>query len=208
MAERTSAWRAEAARRVALMADELVVRPISAEQAQAVTEWHYDGKYGIYDTDGSDGLMAAEDGFFAVMTSEGRLIANGCTGDGARVPGLAEDPEVCDWGLGMDPEWVGHGQGAGLAHAALSYIREKIRGSRVRGIRGVVLSWNKRSIAFAEGIGFEKVGVHYCEQGGNRNEYVVLYQSLDKLDEFLSAGRPAVAVDQRAEVENPQLEVD
>ena len=126
---------------------ELVVRPLSKDDAKAVAGWRYTGPWAVYDLHG-DGLDPV--GYRAVVSA----------GD-------------CELGIGMNPGWIGHGHGAAFARAVLGDIRSEYPGTA---IRAVIQSWNRRSVRLAERLGFVATGNHTSFQDGREVEYTVLEQ--------------------------------
>ncbi len=83
------------------------------------------------------------------------LIGFCCIGVEARIPGMPEQPEILDVGLGMDPALVGRGAGATFGETVLRYLTERHPG---KALRAVVQSWNERSLRLTRRMGFEDIG--------------------------------------------------
>lgn len=155
--------------------DRLVVRALTDAHSRDIAGWRYSGPWRCYDLRPEDGPPDADDGHHAVVGDPGgELVGFLCTGEEARVPGIGEEPDVVDVGVGMRPELVGQGYGARFGEAVLDHLRA-IGASRAR---AVVQSWNERSIRTARRMGFVENTRHVCRQDGRDVEYVVLGMEL------------------------------
>ncbi|MEO3780616.1 GNAT family N-acetyltransferase [Micromonospora sp. B11E3] len=151
---------------------QLVVRPLTREDAEQVAGWRYGGPWRIYDSRPEDGLLSDNAAYLAVAgAGGGPLVGFCCSGAEARVPGLEPVDGVLDVGVGMNPALVGQGNGARFAAAVLDHYRSL---TGVRRLRAVVQSWNERSLRLTRSLGFVEVGKHVCEQDGAPVEYAVL----------------------------------
>jgi [ribosomal protein S18]-alanine N-acetyltransferase len=152
----------------------LVVRPLTAADAEQIATWRYEGQWRTYDSRPGDGLLSAEAGYQAVADpATGALVGYVCTGAEARVPGLAAEPGVVDVGAGMRPDLVGTRIGSEFGAAVLSHVAARAGTGDFR-LRAVVLDWNERSLRLCARLGFRPVGTHSCEQDGRQNTYVLL----------------------------------
>lgn len=157
------------------MPDRLLVSALVEADSQDIAGWRYSGPWQCYDLRPEDGPIEADDGYLAVVGDPGgELVGFLCTGEEARVPGIAEEPGVVDVGVGMRPELVGQGQGARFGEVVLEHPRT-LGATRAR---AVVQSWNERSIRTARRMGFAANGRHSCRQDGRDVEYVVLEMEL------------------------------
>jgi RimJ/RimL family protein N-acetyltransferase len=153
------------------MPDRFVVRALSDADSRDIAGWRYSGPWRCYDLRPEDGLLELDDGYLAVVGDPGgELVGFLCIGEEARVPGIAEEPDVVDVGVGMRPELVGQGHGARFGEAVLEHLRT-VGASRAR---AVVQSWNERSLRTAHRMGFVENARHVCKQNGRDVEYVVL----------------------------------
>ncbi|MFI6047829.1 GNAT family N-acetyltransferase [Nocardia sp. NPDC051321] len=151
--------------------DRLIVRPLTRGDARQVASWQYDGPWHIYNLTASDGLPAAADGYSAVADSAtDRIVGFFCTGPEARVPGLDEDPDVLDLGVGMDPRWVGKGHGMAFGGTVLGHLR---RDHPATPVRAAIQAWNLRSRQLVRRLGFVEREQHQCVQDGRSVTYVV-----------------------------------
>ncbi|CAL9370118.1 hypothetical protein SUDANB95_00843 [Actinosynnema sp. ALI-1.44] len=149
---------------------DFVVTPLTTSHATDITTWRYSGRWSVYDSRPEDGLYEAEEGYSAVVDArDGSLAGFLCVGEEARVPGLAEEPDAVDLGVGMHPAMVGQGHGPAFAGAVLDHLRA----SGVDRVRIVVQSWNERSLRLAGRLGFTETGRHQADV-----EYVVLHTTL------------------------------
>jgi [ribosomal protein S18]-alanine N-acetyltransferase len=150
----------------------LVVRLLTRSDAEQIATWQYDGPWHVYDSRPGDGLLSPDSGYQAVADpATGVLVGYVCSGQEARVPGLAAKPAVLDVGAGMRPDLVGSRVGSDFGAAVLGYLAG-LAGERR--LRAVVLDWNERSLRLCTRLGFRRVGTHQCEQDGRQATYVLL----------------------------------
>ena len=156
------------------------LRPLTAEQGEAMATWAYPGPWDVYDVESP---LQPEEGFWAVVdvAAEGGdgeeggiagVVGYACFGVEARVPGLAERDGVLDIGVGMRPDLTGQGLGREFAGAVLDHAREVAGAGRMR---AVVQDWNARSRRLLSGLGFEETGEHRVGE----LRYVVYERSAD-----------------------------
>ena len=103
------------------------LKPITREDAYAISRWRYDGPYSIYNGDPNsvDSLLQPHFYYHSVYDERGDLTGYFCFGEDARVPagrrlGVYERESALDVGLGMRPDLAGRGLGAGFVLAGLS----------------------------------------------------------------------------------------
>jgi RimJ/RimL family protein N-acetyltransferase len=151
---------------------QLLVRPLTTEDAGQIAQWRYDGPWRIYDSRPKDGLMSDNGAYLAVAGVDGGpLVGFCCSGAEATVPGLKPEDGVLDVGVGMNPAMVGQGNGVRFASAVLDHYRST---TGIHRLRAVVQSWNQRSLRLTRSLGFVEVGKHMCEQSGAMVEYTVV----------------------------------
>jgi len=152
--------------------DELIVRPLTAADAEQIARWRYEGPWKVYDSRPEDGPMSDRPAYLAVAgVPDGPLVGFCCAGVEARVPGLTAQDDVLDVGVGMDPAWVGRGHGVEFAGTVLDHYRTTAGADR---LRAVVQAWNERSLRLMRSLGFTEVGEHVCEPDGRPVVYKVL----------------------------------
>jgi [ribosomal protein S18]-alanine N-acetyltransferase len=150
---------------------DLVVRPLTAEDAADIGTWQYEGPWRIYDSKADDPI-SGDRGYNAVADpATGALVGFICIGPEARVPGVGDEPGIVDVGAGMRPDLVGARIGTQFGAAVLAHIQERAGETR---LRALVQSWNERSLRLCARLGFRAVGTHTCEQDGQEVTYVVL----------------------------------
>jgi len=150
---------------------QFVIAPMSAAEAEAMADWHYDGPWDIYDLDGRVPPRIDAYGSVLAQTSGGTQLAGFfCVGQEARVPGLDAVDGTLDLGWGMNPGWVGRGYGRSFGTAVLVAVQRRHGGA----VRAVVQSWNRRSIRVLAELGFTRSGTHACVQGGAQVQYDVM----------------------------------
>lgn len=145
------------------------LRPLTAEQGEAMANWSYPGPWAVYDVTTP---IDPEEGFWAVVDDSGAVAGYACFGVEARVPGLEEQPGALDVGVGMRPDLTGQGLGREFAGAVLEHAREVTGATR---LRAVVQDWNQRSRRLLDGLGFEETGDHRVGE----LRYVVYERSAD-----------------------------
>lgn len=151
---------------------QLLVRPLTTEDAGQIAQWRYDGPWRIYDSRPEDGLMCDNAAYLAVAGVDGGpLVGFCCSGAEATVPGLKPEDGMLDVGVGMSPAMVGQGNGVRFASAVLNHYRST---TGIHRLRAVVQSWNERSLRLTRSLGFVEVGKHTCEQSGATVEYTVV----------------------------------
>lgn len=131
------------------------LRPLTAEQGEAMAGWSYPGPWAVYDVTGP---IDPAEGFWVVVDDGGQVAGYACFGVEARVPGLDERPGVLDVGVGMRPELTGQGLGREFATAVLDH-GEKVSGAAR--LRAVVQDWNVRGRRLLTRLGFEETGDHH-----------------------------------------------
>ncbi|MEM7159918.1 MAG: hypothetical protein AAF799_44170 [Myxococcota bacterium] len=144
---------------------EFSVRPLTDDDRRAIATWSYPGALKIYDPGAGAAELRAPD-HVALSTPGGELLGYGTFGVEARVPGGryddADDDEVVDVGIGLRPDLVGTGAGAG---ALLALLRAPRLQSAAR-VRATVATVNGRATAFVLGQGFSATHVFVRERDG------------------------------------------
>ncbi len=161
------------------------LRPLTEEDAAAVTAWRYEDPWSVYDGTEEE-LISAEKGYRAIADRDGGFLGFVCTGPDARVAGLAAEPGVLDVGVGLDPSIVGRGRGAAVVGPVLDAIAE---GADAASMRAVVQSWNERSLRLCARLGFREAGRHVANAATGDVEYVVMVKPLAGRGDDPTAGR-------------------
>lgn len=144
--------------------------------AHEISGWTYSDEWSVYNSSPENALFTTEAGFLAIVGSENTLVGFACSGVEARAPGLSEEVDTLDVGLGMSPIFVGQRHGAEFGAAIVNYFQENTEASR---LRVVVQSWNERSLRLTRNLGFKEIGIHECDQNGSLVAYAVLLKALD-----------------------------
>ena len=126
---------------------------LTRDHAAAIATWRYADRDAIYDPSADD-VLSAEEGYWALVDDGGELIGFCCFGAEARVPGLADDPDTLDVGVGLRPDLVGGGHGAAVTAATLDFARRW----PARCWRVVVHDWNQRAQRTVQRAGFATTG--------------------------------------------------
>lgn len=150
---------------------DLVIGPMSTRDAEVMSNWHYEGRWSVYDLDGR--IPAVIDAYRSVRacSGDGDLIGFYCTGEEARVLGVGDVDGTVDLGWGMNPAWVGQRHGQSFGVAVLQEVRQLHDGNS---IRAFVQSWNQRSIRVLNRLGFTRSMIYTCIQRGQPVRYDVL----------------------------------
>ncbi|NMD55446.1 MULTISPECIES: GNAT family N-acetyltransferase [Tsukamurella] len=154
---------------------EYAIGPLRPGDGEAIAAWRYEPPWDVYDL-APDEAPTADEGYLGVYDGD-VLLGFFCTGEEARVPGLAAVDGVVDLGVGMAPDRTGAGRGAGFARAVIAHLRA----DGATRVRVVVQAWNARSLRLSTGLGLERTGVVVVEQGGAEVEYAVLEGDLRDL---------------------------
>jgi RimJ/RimL family protein N-acetyltransferase len=157
------------------------VRPMTVDEAGRIASWRYSASWSVYDLSSVQPLIDDLASYYAVMAGE-TLIGFCCTGDAARIPGLAEQPATVDVGMGMDPTLVGRGYGTAFGRTVLAFLAGTYPD---KALRAVVQGWNERTLRLTYRLGFEAVGNLTAVQGGRPVVYriVVKRQQREPINE-------------------------
>ena len=136
------------------------ISPLSEGIARQIIHWRYQPPYDLYDLSENDllGFLNPEYRFHQVMDEKMDLVGYCCFGLDARVPGgnyEIGEPTVLDVGVGMHPELVGLGRGAGFLKAILDYGQNQFKPER---FRATIAHFNLRSLRTFQGQGFLTTG--------------------------------------------------
>ena len=134
----------------------IVIRPLTRDEALAVAAWRYGGELAMYD--GEPGqeeallVRTAEGyGYYALVQNDD-FVGYCCFGPEGRVPGQpAAVDDLLDLGGGLRPDLVGKGLGAVGLPVVLAFARERFSPP---GFRTAIASFNRRSIVLCRWAGF------------------------------------------------------
>lgn len=144
--------------------------------ARQIATWTYTGEWSVYNLSPENVLFTGEAEYVAVVGSEGTLVGFACEGIEARVPGLHQEIDTVDVGYGMNPIFVGQGNGFEFGTVVMDYFRNTTGASR---FRVVVQSWNERSLRLAKSLRFMEMEIHECVQNGSLVTYTILVKTLE-----------------------------
>jgi len=137
------------------------LKPITPDDARAISRWRYGGRYSVYDGDlaSVDSLLEPRLLYHSVYDERGDLAGYFCFGEDARVSagrrlGVYEREPALDIGLGMRPDLTGRGLGEEFVHAGLRFAKETYS---PQAFRLTVAAFNRRAIRVYESVGFEPV---------------------------------------------------
>ena len=136
------------------------ISPLTEESARQIIHWCYLPPYDLYNPSENDlvGFLNPDYRYHQVLDDDMTLIGYCCFGLDARVPGgnyKIGEPSVLDVGLGMHPDLVGKGRGAGFLKSILNYGKEHFRPEY---FRATIASFNQRSLKTFQGQGFTITG--------------------------------------------------
>lgn len=132
---------------------QFTVRAMTEADAAAVAGWHYEGEYAFYDFEADPDDLAElldparrGDNYFAVDEDGGGALAGFFQ--------FVRTGTVVDLGLGLRPDLVGRGLGAGLLATGLAFAVERFAAEQ---FTLDVAAFNRRAIAVYERSGFREV---------------------------------------------------
>jgi [ribosomal protein S18]-alanine N-acetyltransferase len=150
---------------------DVVVREVTLAEAAVTTKWRYSGMWSVYDGRVSD-IITAANGYHAIAErATDKFLGFVCLGHEARVPGLADEADALDVGIGLDPAIIGQGKGRSIVRPVLEWAETTREASE---LRAVVQAWNERSLRLCYGLGFRATGHHEVRQASSVVDYVVL----------------------------------
>ncbi|UOR13263.1 GNAT family N-acetyltransferase [Halobacillus amylolyticus] len=138
---------------------DLIVKNMNETLATQILTWNYEGPYDFYNNELSDEEIRERlNGTYKALIDEnGEVLGFFCTGDSAQVPiGKqygAYFGEFVDMGLGMNPNYVGKGNGYNFCSFIIQHIKENTDRAS---IRLTVATFNKRAIHLYKKLGFVK----------------------------------------------------
>jgi [ribosomal protein S18]-alanine N-acetyltransferase len=137
------------------------LKPITPDDARAISRWRYAGRYSVYNGEPSsvDSLLEPRFLYHSVYDERGELSGYFCFGEDARVSagrrlGIYERESALDVGLGMRPDLTGRGLGEEFVHAGLRFAKGAYSPPA---FRLTVATFNQRAISVYERAGFERV---------------------------------------------------
>lgn len=138
-----------------------ILKPMTPDDARAISRWRYPGLYSAYDGDPAsvNSLLEPRFRYHSVYDERGELAGYFCFGEDARVSagrrlGVYERESALDIGLGMRPDLTGRGLGEEFVRAGLRFAKETYSPPA---FRLTVAAFNRRAIRVYERVGFEAV---------------------------------------------------
>lgn len=135
----------------------LLKTEMTKETAQEILSWQYEPPYDFYNNETSEAEMAEllNGTYFAVFTEKEKTVGFFCIGKSAQVPAGklhgAYEAVCIDMGLGMNPGFVGKGNGTEFGLFILNSIEETHPDLPVR---LTVAVFNERAIHLYKKLGF------------------------------------------------------
>jgi len=136
---------------------------MNGAEASAISAWHYEGPYAIYnvapdDPEGLAEMLDRRSPYYTVRDEESRIVGFFNFGTSALVwdssePGIYVEDRMVPVGLGMRPDLTGKGLGRAFVNAGLEFARKRFRPER---FCLYVFIWNERAIRAYERTGFER----------------------------------------------------
>lgn len=154
----------------------LVIEKLTEERAKQACAWKYEGEYSVYNFTWEEAVEqnwsitvpeARESDFHAVTDEHGDLIGFfRMTKDGK---------EKIEIGLGLKPDYCGHGIGKDFVKLITQYTSDIYPGRR---IYMEVRTFNKRAVKCYEACGYKAVLQHRKELPSGSSEYFLMeYQN-------------------------------
>jgi RimJ/RimL family protein N-acetyltransferase len=140
---------------------------MDAAAARVIAMWRYVDDLAMYDMGGEEDIPYLADpanGYYAVRSEEGELVAYCCFGADARVPGGDYRADAVDIGMGLPPEALGKGQGTALMPVVLQFAEQHFTAQR---LRATVAAFNERARRLCVRAGF-RVASTFTREDGQR----------------------------------------
>jgi ribosomal-protein-alanine N-acetyltransferase len=161
------------------------LKPITREDAYAISRWRYDAPYEVYDGDPSsvDALLQPRFFYHSVYDERGEVAGYFCFGADARVRtgrklGVYERERALVMGFGMRPDLTGQGLGESFVRAGLRFAQETYSPPT---FRLTVATFNHRAIRVYERAGFEAVETFGVPGTDGGREWLLMKLSAKKL---------------------------
>jgi ribosomal-protein-alanine N-acetyltransferase len=140
---------------------------MSDEEAQAISEWRYDGPYSFYDADqDADDLeellnpRRRGDSYYSAFDERRELVG---------FFHFKLEGESVEIGLGLRPELTGKGLGPAFVSAGLEFAR---RAYAPETFRLAVATFNRRAVRAYEKVGFRPTKTYLHETNGGTYEFL------------------------------------
>ena len=136
--------------------DQLRLRPVADDDAREFASWRYPEPYSMYDAgpEAAAHYLDPDNGYVAIVDATEELVAHGCFGAEARVPGGRYEDDAVDIGAGMRPDLTGQGRGGALLQLL---IDEAQRRSAGKPLRSTIAAFNERAQQLVRRAGFKEV---------------------------------------------------
>ncbi|MHB1955949.1 GNAT family N-acetyltransferase [Alicyclobacillus sp. ALC3] len=137
-----------------------VSQPVTTTDATTISGWAYEPPYDFYNMGAGDESTSEllSGSYRTVKSTNGDVIGFYCVGESAQVPAGHEagaypaQPDVVDFGIGMQPELTGQGLGTEFLSDVLNEI---VHDHPSADIRLTVATFNKRAIRLYQRFGFQ-----------------------------------------------------
>jgi ribosomal-protein-alanine N-acetyltransferase len=136
---------------------------MNGAEARAISAWHYEDQYTIYNISPDDPealveMLDRRSPYYTVRDENNRIVGFFNFGTSALVwdsgePGIYLEGRMVPVGLGLRPDLTGKGLGLAFVNAGLAFARKRFRPAR---FCLYVFAWNERAIRVYERAGFER----------------------------------------------------
>ena len=152
------------------MAHGYLFRQMDAD-AREISGWRYAPPYDLYDSTADPADLAElldpqsrRDVYFSALDGENRLVG---------FFQYEKTGEAVDVGLGLRPEHTGRGLGAEFVLAGLAFARERFS---PQGFTLSVATFNGRTVAVYERVGFRRGKIQTHETSGGEYEFLSMWR--------------------------------
>ncbi|MGI8316257.1 GNAT family N-acetyltransferase [Halobacillus mangrovi] len=135
----------------------LSIQEMNKEYINKIVKWRYESPYDFYNNEASEEIIQEflEGEYYVLLNERNQIFGYYCLGISAQVPAGNEKDvyleEGIDMGLGMNPDFVGKGNGLEFCQWILNDIYKRSPDAM---IRLTVATFNQRAIHLYKKLGF------------------------------------------------------